>query len=373
MAQLGVDREQLVNTLVQCSLRQMLENGFFHADPHAGNLLITADGRLTYIDFGMMSYVEPTQRYGIIEAVVHMVNRDFGALAQLYKRMGFIPPQQDTRAIVDALNDALPDVLNASVGELNFKNVIGKLGDVMYKYPFSLPPYYIAIIRCLGVLEGLAMQVDREFAIINDAYPYIASRLLTDPAPELQSALTQLIFKDGRLRWEYLESLLDTATGTGDYDVLMALQQLLRYTLSDEGDHVREMLVSEAVDYIDTLGFDTAVYTHRQLLQLGRDTPGLQAVAPLVERLTPPAVGTGEAEVTPGMATALKVLQIMRKSEGFEPEKLSPLLARVLRDPKAQATLSDFSLRLSERVITRAIRVVFDLPTEPTPPAGRSG
>jgi predicted unusual protein kinase regulating ubiquinone biosynthesis (AarF/ABC1/UbiB family) len=46
-----------------------------------------------------------------------------------------------------------------SVGELNFKNVINKLGDVMYKFPFSLPPYYIAIIRCLGVLEGLAIQV----------------------------------------------------------------------------------------------------------------------------------------------------------------------------------------------------------------------
>lgn len=54
---------------------------------------------------------------------------------------------------------ALPDVLNSAVGDFNFKNVIGKLGDVMYKFPFSLPPYYIAIIRCLGVLEGLAIQV----------------------------------------------------------------------------------------------------------------------------------------------------------------------------------------------------------------------
>lgn len=54
---------------------------------------------------------------------------------------------------------ALPDVLNASVSELNFKNVVNQLGDVMYTFPFSLPPYYIAIIRCLGVLEGVALQV----------------------------------------------------------------------------------------------------------------------------------------------------------------------------------------------------------------------
>jgi hypothetical protein len=54
---------------------------------------------------------------------------------------------------------ALPDVLNSAVGDFNFKNVFSKLGDVMYKFPFSLPPYYISIIRCLGVLEGVAIQV----------------------------------------------------------------------------------------------------------------------------------------------------------------------------------------------------------------------
>ena len=52
----------------------------------------------------------------------------------------------------------------------------------MFRFPFSLPPYYISIIRCLGVLEGVALQVDENFRIIDDAYPYIASRLLTDSA-----------------------------------------------------------------------------------------------------------------------------------------------------------------------------------------------
>lgn len=72
---------------------------------------------------------------------------------------------QDPAPIVEALANALPDVLNASVGELNFKNVVNKLGDVMYTFPFSLPPYYIAIIRCLGVLEGVAIQVRNSLAL----------------------------------------------------------------------------------------------------------------------------------------------------------------------------------------------------------------
>eukprot|EP00168_Porphyra_purpurea_P019493 TRINITY_DN7804_c0_g1_i1.p1 TRINITY_DN7804_c0_g1~~TRINITY_DN7804_c0_g1_i1.p1 ORF type:complete len:571 (-),score=192.22 TRINITY_DN7804_c0_g1_i1:536-2116(-) len=102
------DNSHLVQTLVQCSLRQMLENGFFHADPHGGNLLATPSGRLCYLDFGMMSEVGQAQRYGIILAVVHMVNRDFEALSALYIRLGFLPPDTDLSPIVAALEDASP-------------------------------------------------------------------------------------------------------------------------------------------------------------------------------------------------------------------------------------------------------------------------
>lgn len=62
-----------------------------------------SNGKLCYLDFGMVSYVEPAQRYNIIEAVVHMVNRDFRALAALYKKMGFIPAHVDIEPIVQAL------------------------------------------------------------------------------------------------------------------------------------------------------------------------------------------------------------------------------------------------------------------------------
>lgn len=329
------DPTKLIDRLVQCSLRQMLENGFFHADPHAvsllrqshwrivylyrvddgvydlvllltlrvfpcravkpithscsfpflfnpstkfqGNLLCTPEGKLCYLDFGMMSYVESNQRYGIIEAVIHLVNRDFNSLASLYQRMGFIPGDVDTQPIITALEDALPEVLNASVGELNIKNVINKLGDVMYKFPFALPPYYIAIIRCLGVLEGLALQVNPNSRIINDAYPYIASRLLTDSSPELQAALHKLIFKAGRPRWERLEQLLEVAGSTSDYDVTLAMDQLLDYILSEQGTEFRRIFAAELVDAVDQLGADTTSYLLKnwRTLSLGQAPPRL--------------------------------------------------------------------------------------------------
>ena len=128
---------------------------FTHRFPYsAGNLLATPDGRLCYLDFGMMSFASASQRNAFLLAVVHIVNRDWGELVRVYQNLGFIPEGTDVKPIELALEDALPDVLSADISELNFKNVVGELGDIMYTYPFSLPPFYISIIRCLGVLEA---------------------------------------------------------------------------------------------------------------------------------------------------------------------------------------------------------------------------
>lgn len=353
--------EELVRAMVQCSLRQMLENGYFHADTHLGNLLAMPNGSLCYLDFGMMSEVEPSQRYGIIEAVVHMVNRDFEALANLYVRLGFLPPDTNLEPIIEALNNALPDVLGASVGELNFKSVIDKLGSVMYQYPFRLPPYYTAIIRCLGVLEGVAIQVDPNFKILNESYPYIASRLLTDPAPELQNALQCLLFDEGRPRWNRLESLLDSASDAGDYDVSLAVEQLLSFLLSPKGKLARYNLADEITVELDTLGLDLTKYYVSMAVQAGR-TIGLRL--PTVLSGVPPPVRTDS------MKNLDRMSEIMSKSKGFSPSKMTPVLRTMLREPEGQRIGLEIAVSLAERVTSRAVRLAFGLPQEE--PRGRA-
>lgn len=347
--------EELVRAMVQCSLRQMLENGYFHADTHLGNLLATPNGNLCYLDFGMMSEVEPAQRYGIIEAVVHMVNRDFDALANLYVRLGFLPPETNLEPIIEALNSALPDVLGASVGELNFKSVIDKLGSVMYQYPFRLPAYYTAIIRCLGVLEGVAIQVDPNFKILNESYPYIASRLLTDPAPELQEALQCLLFDEGRPRWNRLESLLDSASSAGDYDVSLAAEQLLTFLLSPRGKLARYNLADELTEELDRLGLDLTQYYLSLMSQAGT-AAGLRLPTFLSSLPAP--------ERTDSMNNMERLVQILSKSQGFSRSKMTPLLRKLLREPESQRLGLEIAVSLTERVTSRAIRFAFGLPQE---------
>ncbi|CAN0920110.1 Protein ACTIVITY OF BC1 COMPLEX KINASE 3, chloroplastic [Linum grandiflorum] len=204
----GLKVLDLVNTGIQCSLRQLLEYGYFHADPHPGNLLATPEGKLVFLDFGMMSETPEEARFAIIGHVVHLVNRDYEAMAQDYYALKFLSRDVDVTLIVPALQNFFDDALNYTVSELNFKTLVDGLGAVFYQYPFNVPAYYALILRSLTVLEGLALNADPNFKVLAASYPYFAKRLLTDSNPYLSDALIELLFKDGRFRWKRLENLL---------------------------------------------------------------------------------------------------------------------------------------------------------------------
>jgi predicted unusual protein kinase regulating ubiquinone biosynthesis (AarF/ABC1/UbiB family) len=133
----GLKVLDLVNTGIQCSLRQLLEYGYFHADPHPGNLLATPDGKLAFLDFGMMSETPEEARSAIIGHVVHLVNRDYEAMARDYYALDFLSPDVDVSPIVPALRDFFDDALNYTVSELNFKTLVDGLGNVLYQFPFN--------------------------------------------------------------------------------------------------------------------------------------------------------------------------------------------------------------------------------------------
>ncbi|MCA1903643.1 MAG: AarF/ABC1/UbiB kinase family protein [Cyanobacteria bacterium KgW148] len=249
----GFNSRKIIEVGVQCSLRQLLDQGFFHADPHPGNLLVMEDGRLAYLDFGMMSQVSEEQRYGLIEAIVHLVNRDFRALSEDYVRLGFLKPGTDLAKITPALEQVFGTSLVGSVTDLDFKGLTDQLSAIMYDYPFQVPAYYALIIRSLVTLEGIAIGVDPNFKVMSVAYPYVATRLLTEPTPQLQNALKDVLLKDGSFRWNRLNNLLQNAQSNEDYNFSQAISHIAEFFLSAEGVHLREKLVDELASSVDHL------------------------------------------------------------------------------------------------------------------------
>jgi predicted unusual protein kinase regulating ubiquinone biosynthesis (AarF/ABC1/UbiB family) len=346
----GIDATHLVEIGVQCSLRQLLEHGFFHADPHPGNLLAMADGKLAYLDFGMMSNIKPYQRYGLIEAVVHLVNRDFEGLAYDYVKLEFLKPDTDLTPIIPALTKVFNNALGASVAELNFKSITDQMSEMMYELPFRVPAYYALIIRSMVTLEGIAIGIDPNFKVLSKAYPYIAKRLLTDPAPELRISLRDLLFKDNSFRWNRLENLLRNARNSSDYDWDKVINQATDFLLSERGTFIREKLVNEIINALDIWGqrtwFSISSLLREQVgLAVQKTSTDLQTNSQTLEHLK-------------------NIWKILEETPGFDAFALIPMITKILIKPETQQMGQKIAEGLVQKALVRLIRnvLIFNKP-----------
>ncbi|MFN6393611.1 MAG: ABC1 kinase family protein, partial [Aphanizomenon sp.] len=323
IAALGINARYLIEIGVQCSLRQLLEHGFFHADPHPGNLLATMDGKLAYLDFGMMSEVKPAQRYGLIEAIVHVVNREFDSLAKDYVKLEFLTPETDLTPIIPAFAKVFANAEGASVADLNIKSITDDLSALMYEYPFRVPPYYALIIRSLVTLEGIAIYIDPNFKVLSEAYPYVAKRLLTDPADELRTSLQELLFKDGKFRWNRLENLLKNARSNQEYDLNLVVNQGVEFLSSKRGSFIRDRLIDEFFNSMDAVS-KNALHNFTYVL---RERVGITAIN---------QIPSASVEQQQTLEYIKRIAGILRETKGFDATKFAPQLAQIIVNPGVQ-------------------------------------
>ncbi|XP_038899642.1 uncharacterized aarF domain-containing protein kinase At1g71810, chloroplastic [Benincasa hispida] len=258
----------LVEVGVYCSFNQLLEYGFYHADPHPGNLLRTPDGKLAYLDFGMMGEFKQELRDGFIEACLHLVNRDFDALAKDFVTLGLLPPTADKQAVTQALTAVFQNAVSKGVRSISFGDLLGNLGTTMYKFKFRIPSYFSLVIRSLAVLEGIAVSFNPNYKVLGSTYPWIARKVLTDNSPKLKSSLMSLLYKDGVFRINRLESLIteslrarmEKSSLRKDVEIQsnrIVVKEVLSFALSEKGSFLRDLLLQEIAKGLDALGLAT--------------------------------------------------------------------------------------------------------------------
>ncbi len=244
----GLDTDSLINVGVTSGLRQLLEFGFFHADPHPGNLFALSDGRMAYIDFGMMDQLDELTKETLVDSVVHLINKDYTELASDFVKLGFLSPETDIRPIIPALETVFADILGQKVGDFNFKTITDKFSELMYDYPFRVPAKFALIIRSLVTEEGLALSLNPDFKIVEVAYPYVAKRLLNGESPALRRRLIEVLFKDGKFQWHRLENMISIARSDRQFDILPTAQLGLQFLLSEEGSFLRRQLLLALIE-----------------------------------------------------------------------------------------------------------------------------
>ncbi|TKY53600.1 kinase protein [Spatholobus suberectus] len=399
------DVGELVNVGVICYLKQLLDTGFFHADPHPGNLIRTPDGKLAILDFGLVTKLTDDQKYGMIEAIAHLIHRDYPAIVKDFVILDFIPDGVNLEPILPVLAKVFDQALEGGGAKnINFQELASDLAQITFDYPFRIPPYFALIIRAIGVLEGIALVGNPDFAIVDEAYPYIAQRLLTDESPRLRDALRYTIYgKSGVFDAERFidvmqafENFITAAKSGGGENLNGNMAELgilttsqseyllpgfqsvmpqpqqpvqtraaLAFLLSDRGNFFREFLLDEIVKGIDAVTREQLVRI-MSLLGIQNATPVFSMV-PTVGPFKPAALIptiTEEDEVilnnvqmvveflTAGSSLsrtsgqALNIPQII--------QELLPVLPGL-----SVKVLPDVLSRLSSRVLARLIRDTF--------------
>ena len=239
----GLDRDKLIKAAVSAGLRQLLEFGFFHADPHPGNLFALADGRMAFIDFGMMDQLTQETKETIAGSLVHVINKDYLSLTDDFVKLGFLTPDIDISPIIPALERVLDNAIGESVSNFNFKTVTDEFSELMFQYPFRIPAQFSLIIRSLVTQEGVALSLNPNFKIVEIGYPYVAQRLLNGETPEMRRRLLEVVIKDGKLQWKRLENMIGIARSDNNFDLLPTAQLGFQFLMSPEGRSLRNQII----------------------------------------------------------------------------------------------------------------------------------
>jgi len=164
--------------LIRTYLKQLLEDGFFHADPHPGNLLVMDSGHLAFFDFGMVGRISPKLQAQMIDAFFHVVGRDVKGLGQDIINLNFLKPGVDPETVRPVVESLFTHYLNLKLGEVNFKELTYDLAEVIYEYPFRLPSNFTYIMRALMTLEGIGVVTDPGFSFFETAKPFAKEFML---------------------------------------------------------------------------------------------------------------------------------------------------------------------------------------------------
>lgn len=195
----GIDRKEVASKLLDTYLEQIFEDGFFHADPHPGNLFVTPlppkkgskskspRWQLTFVDFGMVGRVPDNLREGLRETLVGVGTRDAARLIKSYQSLGFLLPGANTEALEQASATVFDRFWGMSMSDLrhvrpsDVHDIGHRVRDIMVEMPFQVPNDLLMLVRAVAILSGMCTGLDPNFNLWEQIEPY-ARKLIKEEA-----------------------------------------------------------------------------------------------------------------------------------------------------------------------------------------------
>ena len=179
----GLDRKHLAKVGVNAYFKMILEDGFFHADPHPGNIFAMPTGQIGFMDFGMVGRVSPELRETMAGTFLALINKDFDKLIDRYLELGLVPEHVDIESFRKEFKADLSDFFEPLYGlalkEINFADYLDTVTHIAIKHNMKIPSDLLLVNKAMLVLENLGRELDPEFNFIAAAEPY-ATKLIRE-------------------------------------------------------------------------------------------------------------------------------------------------------------------------------------------------
>ncbi|MBD2594994.1 AarF/ABC1/UbiB kinase family protein [Nostoc spongiaeforme FACHB-130] len=175
----GLDRKLIARQGAQAYLHQLLNNGFFHADPHPGNIAVGAEGGLIFYDFGMMGRIKSNVREGLMETLFGIAQKDGDRVVESLVNLGAIAPVDDMGPVRRSVQYMLDNFMDKPFETQSVAAISDDLYEIAYNQPFRFPATFTFVMRAFSTLEGVGKGLDPEFNFMEVAQPY-AMQLMTN-------------------------------------------------------------------------------------------------------------------------------------------------------------------------------------------------
>lgn len=173
---LGLDRARLAKIGIDAYFKMIFEDGFFHADPHPGNIFVMPDGRLGIMDFGIVGWLTPEIMENMASALLAVIKKDFDLLISQYVELGLISEEVDTDAFKRDFKADLADVIqplyDLKISEVNFEDYLETLTHLAVKHGLKIPSDLLLMNKTMLILDNIGRQLDPDFNFMSAAEPY---------------------------------------------------------------------------------------------------------------------------------------------------------------------------------------------------------
>jgi predicted unusual protein kinase regulating ubiquinone biosynthesis (AarF/ABC1/UbiB family) len=191
----GLDRKLLAQLGAKAYLHQLLNDGFFHADPHPGNIAVSPDGSLIFYDFGMMGHVQAITRTRLLDTFFGIAQKDADrVIASLIELGALAPTEEDIGPVRRSVQYMLDNFMDKPFETQSVSEISDDLYEIAYGQPFRFPATFTFVMRAFSTLEGVGKGLDPEFNFMEVAKPFAmqimaANNYKTDEAEGLFSEL----------------------------------------------------------------------------------------------------------------------------------------------------------------------------------------